>query len=175
VQIIGPPFVKLGVKKAGEIGMNITEEDLIKTYTVADVMDTKHVTIPDHMPVREIISIFGRTKSFFYPVLDKNNNVTGAMTIDSIRNTFANQELHDWLLAMDVAEPIVAKVTSQTPLAEAFETAKRFDVEHLAVVSSSGEDKSVGVLDCREARRQLSAEVLSRQEEADNIQGPQRP
>jgi Kef-type K+ transport system membrane component KefB len=175
VQIIGPPFVKLGVKKAGEIGMNITEEDLVKTYTVADVMDTQHVTIPDHTPVREIIKIFGRTKNFFYPVLDKNNNVTGAMTIDSIRNTFANQELHDWLLAMDVAEPIVAKVTSETPLAEAFETAKHFDVEHLPVVSSSSEDKSVGVLDCREARRQLSAEVLSRQEEADNIHGPQRP
>ena len=174
VQIIGPPFVKLGVKKAGEIGMNITEEDLIKTYTVADVMDTDHVAIPDHTPVREIISIFGQTKSFFYPVLDKNNNVTGAMTIDSIRNTFTNQQLHDWLLAMDVAEPIVAKVTAQTPLAEAFETAKHFDVEYLPVVSSSNEDKSVGVLDCREVRRQLSAEVLSRQEEADNIQSVQR-
>ena len=174
VQIIGPPFVKLGIKKAGEIGMNITEEDLIKAYKVADVMDTDHVAIPDHTPVREIIKIFGRTKSFFYPVLDKNNNLTGAMTIDSIRNTFASQELHDWLLAMDVAEPIVAKVTDQTPLAEAFETAKRFDVEHLPVVSSSNEDVSVGVLDCREARRQLSAEVLSRQEEADNIQNVQR-
>jgi Kef-type K+ transport system membrane component KefB len=169
VQIIGPPLVKLGVKKAGEIGMNITEEDLIKTYKVSDVMSTDHVVIPEHTPISETIKIFGRTKSFYYPVLDRNNNVTGIMTIDNIRNTFANQELHNWLLALDIAEPVVAKVTPQTPLSEAFETAKHFDIEHLTVVSSSGENKFVGVLNCRAARRQLSAEVLSRQEEADKI------
>jgi Kef-type K+ transport system membrane component KefB len=169
VQIIGPPLVKLGVKKAQEIGMNITEEDLIKTYKVSDVMGTEHVVIPEHTPISETIKIFGRTKSFYYPVVDRNNNVTGVMTIDNIRNTFANQELHDWLLALDIAEPVVAKVTPQTPLSEAFEMAKHFDIEHLTVVSSSGENKFVGVLNCRAARRQLSAEVLSRQEEADKI------
>jgi len=169
VQIIGPPLVKLGVKKAGEIGMNITEEDLIKTYKVSDVMNKEHVVIREHTQLSGIIKIFGQTKSFYYPMLDKDNNVTGAMTIDSIRNTFANQELHDWLLAIDLAEPVVAKVTPETPLSEAFETAKHFDIEHLTVVSSSKENKFVGVLDCRAARRQLSAEVLSRQEEADKI------
>jgi len=104
-------------------------------------------------------------------MLDRNNNVTGAMTIDSIRNTFANQELHNWLVALDIAEPVIAKVTPKTPLSEAFETAKHFDIEHLTVVSSSDENKFVGVLNCRAARRQLSAEVLSRQEKADKIHG----
>lgn len=173
VQIIGPPLVKLGVKKAGEIGMNITEEDLIKTYKVSHVMDTEHITIPEHTSIGEIIKIFGRTKSFFYPVLDKNNIVTGAMTIDNIRNTFANQELHDWLVAMDIAEPLIATVTSETPLSDAFETAKHFDIDYLTVVLSSDENKFVGVLNCRAAHRQLSAEVLSRQEEADNIHSTQ--
>jgi hypothetical protein len=32
--------VKIGTGKAGELGLNVTEEDLIKTYKVADVMDT---------------------------------------------------------------------------------------------------------------------------------------
>ena len=169
VQIIGPPLVKLGVKKAGEIGMNITEEDLIKAYKVSDVMDKEHKVIPEHTPISEIIRIFGRTKSFYYPMVDRNNNVTGAMTIDSIRNTFASQELHDWLVALDIAEPVTAKITPQMPLSEAFETAKHFDIEHLTVVSSSDENKFVGVLDCRAARRQLSAEVLSRQEKADRV------
>jgi CBS domain-containing protein len=91
------------------------------------------------------------------------------MTIDSIRNTFANQELHNWLVALDIAEPVIAKVTPRMPLSEAFETAKHFDIEHLTVVSSSDENKFVGVLDCRATHRQLSAEVLSRQEKADKI------
>jgi Kef-type K+ transport system membrane component KefB/predicted transcriptional regulator len=169
VQIIGPPFVKLGVKKAGEIGMNITEEDLIKTYKVADVMDTEHVVIYENASIHEIIRVFGQTHSFFYPVLDKNDIITGAITVDSLRNTFTNQELNDWLVALDIAEPIEAKVTPETPLSEAFGTAKRLDIEYIAVVSSSTEDRFVGVLNCPAVRRQLSAEVLTRQEKADKI------
>jgi Kef-type K+ transport system membrane component KefB/predicted transcriptional regulator len=169
VQIIGPPFVKLGVKKAGEIGMNITEEDLIKTYKVSDVMDTEHVVIYENASIHEIIRVFGQTHSFFYPVLDKNDNITGAITVDSLRNTYTNQELNDWLVALDIAEPVDAKVTPQTPLSEAFGTAKRLDIEYIVVVSSSTEDRFVGVLSCPAVRRQLSAEVLSRQEQADKI------
>lgn len=169
VQIIGPPFVKLGVKKAGEIGMNITEADLIKTYRVSDVMDTKQVVIYEDASIHEIVRLFGQTRSFYYPVLDKDNNITGAVTVDSLRNTFANQELNDWLVALDIAEPVDAKVTPETPLAEAFGTAKHLDIEYIAVVSSSTEDRFVGVLDCPAVRRQLSAEVLSRQEKADKI------
>ena len=173
VQIIGPPLVKLGVKKAREVGMNITEEDLVKSYRVSDVMDAEPAVIRENTPIHEIISVFGRTSGFYYPVLDRNDNVTGAITVDSIRNTFANQELNDWLVALDIAEPVVAKVTPQTPLSEALETAGRLDTEHLAVVSSNDEDKFVGVLNCRAVRRQLSAEVLSRQQLADNIHSAQ--
>jgi Kef-type K+ transport system membrane component KefB len=39
LQFIGPLCTKTGVKKAGEAGMNITEEDLIKMKSVGDVMD----------------------------------------------------------------------------------------------------------------------------------------
>jgi len=173
VQIIGPPLVKLGVKKAQEIGMNITEEDLIKTRRVTDVMDREPVTIPQNMSISEIIRVFGRTGGFYYPVLDKNNRATGAITVESLRNTFTDQQLHNWLVAMDIAEPIVGKITPETPLSEAFERARHLDIEHFTVISSSDEDRFVGVLNCRAVRRQLSAEVLSRQQKADSIHSVQ--
>jgi len=90
------------------------------------------------------------------------------VTLDGIRKTFATQELHDWLVALDIVEPIVTKVTSNMPLSEAFDVATRLDVEHLPVVASGEDDEFVGVLSCRAARRALSAEVLARQQEADS-------
>jgi len=153
--------------------MNITEEDLIKTHKVSDVMDREPVVIPQNMSISEIIKVFGRTNSFYYPVLDKNNKVTGAITVESLRNTFTDQELHNWLVAMDIAEPIVGKVTPETPLSEAFETARHLDIEHFTVISSKDEDRFVGVLNCRSVRRRLSAEVLSRQQKADSIHSVQ--
>lgn len=89
------------------------------------------------------------------------------------RNTFATQELNDWLVALDIMEPAVAQVTPQMPLSEAFNLARRYNLDCLPVVRAEGQDALVGVLDCPAIRRSLSSEVLSRQEKADNIHGMQ--
>ena len=39
VEVIGPPLVKLAAELAGEIGRNVTEEDVIDSWKVADVTD----------------------------------------------------------------------------------------------------------------------------------------
>ena len=169
VEIFGPMFVKLGVKKAGEVGLNITEEDLIETYSVADVMDKKASVISAGMSLRELIKVVSNTESFYYPVVDNDKKLIGAITLGDIRNTFATQELNDWLVALDIMEPVVAKATPDVALSEAFEKTRHFDIEHLPVVVSDEDNKFVGVLNCRAVRRSLSAEVLSRQQKADNI------
>ncbi|MHC4315625.1 MAG: CBS domain-containing protein, partial [Planctomycetota bacterium] len=97
------------------------------------------------------------------------NQLAGAITLDNIRNTFATQELNDWLVALDIMEPIIARVTEDIALSEAFEKTRRLDIEHLPVVASAEDNKFVGVLNCRAVRRSLSAEVLSRQQKADSI------
>ena len=169
VQLIGPLFVKLGVKKAGEIGMNVREEDLIETHKVADVMDAETPTIPAGMALDDLIDVVSGTESSYYPVLDANSRIAGAITLHGIRNTFATKELNDWLVALDIMEPVVTKVTPDMPLAEALEKVRRYDLNYLPVVASDDDETFVGLLDYAAVRRALSAEVLSRQERADNL------
>ncbi len=173
VEIFGPMFVKVGVTRAGEVGLNITEEDLIATYNVADVMDAKVPVISAGMSLSEIIKIVSSTDSFYYSVVDNDNKVIGAVTLDGIRNTFATQELNDWLVALDVMEPVIAKVTPDIALSEALERARRLDVEYLPVVASNEDDRFIGVLNRRAVSRSLSAEVLSRQQKADSMHSAQ--
>lgn len=168
VQLIGPLFVKLGVKKAGEIGMNVREEDLIDAYTVRDVMDAKAPTVPTGMALEEIIHLVSETESLYYPVVNTKQEIVGAITLHGIRNTFATKELNDWLVAMDIMEPAVAKITPEMPLAEALEKVRQFDFDYLPVAASADDERFVGLLDYPAVRRLLSAEVLSRQEKADN-------
>jgi len=168
VQLAGPLFVKFGVKKANEIGLNVREEDLIETYHVADVMDEKVPIIPAAATLKEVIHIVSGTDAHYYPVVDRENRLAGAITLHGIRNTFATQELHDWLVALDLLEPIVATVTPQTPLAEALGQARRYSLDRLPVVEPDRPDVLVGILDCPAVRRLLAAEVLSRQQKADN-------
>lgn len=169
VQIIGPPCVKIGIKKAGEVGLNVTEEDLIQTYNVADVMNTKVPLIFAGDSLSRVVGTVSNTQDFYYPVIDNQQNLIGVITLDGVRNSFATQQLNDWLVALDIMEPVVGRVTADMPLSEAFEKAKQLDIEFLPVVASGQDDKFTAVLNCREVRRQLTAEVMTRQQKADNI------
>jgi len=170
LQFIGPLCVKVSVRKAGEAGMNITEEDLIKTYRLSDVMNTDVPTIPAGSSLSEVVKVVSSTDNFYYPVVDNDKKLIGAITLDGIRNTFTTQELNDWLVALDIMEPVIAKVTLAVALSEAFEKTQQLDIEHIPVVASDQDERFVGILDCHAVRRSLSAEVLSRQQKADSMQ-----
>ena len=169
VEIFGPMLVKLGVKKAGEVGMNVTEEDLIKTYAVADVMDTSPTSIPQDMPLPQILEVFSTSDSLYYPVIDAQSRIKGVITIADIKEMFASRDVAAWLLACDVAEPVLDKTTPNTPLEEAFDQMRRYDIESIPVVADDSSNRLVGVLDYRKVNRKISAEVLHRQKTADGI------
>ena len=92
MEVLGPPLVKFGAKKAGEIGLNITEADLIKDYNVGDIMDSQPTVIANDLSIKEILETFGKSQSVYYPVIDKEKNLVGIITIAGIKETFANQE-----------------------------------------------------------------------------------
>ena len=169
MEIIGPVLVKVGVKKAGEVGMNVTEEYLIKTYTVKDVMDTKPTTIAQDLPLQQILDVFSTSESVYYPVVDTQSRLIGIITIPDIKEMFANREFAGWLLACDVVEPVRDRTIPDKPLEEVIEQMKRYDLENMPVVASDDSDKLVGVLDYHKVLRKISAEVLHRRKTADGI------
>ena len=168
-EIVGPMLVKVGVKKAGEVGLNITEEDLIKMYTVKDVMDTEPTSIAEDLPLHQILEVFSASDSVYYPVIDAQSQITGIITIADIKEMFANQDVAGWLLACDVAEPVRDKTTPNKPLEEALEWMRRYNLENIPVVTSGDNNELVGVLDYHKALRKISAEVLHRRRMADEI------
>ncbi|MHC4132099.1 MAG: cation:proton antiporter domain-containing protein [Planctomycetota bacterium] len=167
IEILGPILVKVGVKKAGEVGLNVTEEDLIKIYTVKDVMDAEPTTIDQGLLLQEILDKFSTSESIYYPVIDEKSQLKGIITISGIKEMFANKDVAGWLLALDVAEPVLDTTTVNTPLEEAIEHMQRYDLENVPVVTYEDNEQLRGVLDYRRAMRKISAEVLRRRKEAE--------
>jgi len=167
MEIFGPMLVKVGVERAGEVGLNVTEEDLIKTYTVKDVMDTKPTSIAQNLPLHQILEVFSTSESVYYPVVDSQSRITGIITIAAIKEMFANQDVAGWLLACDVAEPVRDKTTPNQPLEEVIEQMRRYDLENMPVVAGSDSEELVGVLDYHKVLRKVGAEVLHRRKIAD--------
>jgi Kef-type K+ transport system membrane component KefB len=172
MEITGPMLVKFGVKKAGEIGLNITEEDLIKTSSISEVMDSEPVTIPQDLPLGRILEIFSTTDFLYYPVVDSESRIVGVITVANIKEMFANRDVADWLLACDVAEPVIDKTTPDKLLEDALDYIRKYDLEQIPVVAADDTDTLLGILDYRKTNRKISAEVLRRRKIADGTPTP---
>ncbi len=166
-EIIGPICTKFAITKAGEAGLNITEEDLIEIYTVENVMDKDIPVIKAGNSLNEVIQLVTDTTNFYYPVTDHNQKLIGAVTLDGIRKTFNTQELNDWLVALDIAEPVTETMPPNTELAQAIEKAKNANLDYIPVTNGNDQNNLVGIFDLQSVHRKLSAEILERQRQAD--------
>jgi Kef-type K+ transport system membrane component KefB/predicted transcriptional regulator len=169
LQVIGPIGVKYGGGKAGELGLNVTEEDLIKSYKVSNVMETDVPVIAAGDSLNDVLRTVSSTSHPCYCVVDNSRKVVGVVTLEGIRNIFVAGELNEWLVALDITEPAVEVVTPDMALSKAVELMKHNGIEYVPVVVSQQNREYAGVLDSRAMHRYLSAEVLSKQREADSM------
>ncbi|MCD6311311.1 MAG: cation:proton antiporter, partial [Elusimicrobia bacterium] len=102
VELIGPAFTKRALTQSGEIGLNITEEELMKKSKVSELMDTGIPLLHSEAPLKSILNIFGEHTNLYYPVIDQKGRLKGIVTINSIRDTFMSAELNNFLLAYDL-------------------------------------------------------------------------
>lgn len=167
-QMFGPIFVKISVKKAGEAGLDVTEEDLIRQYTVKDVMNSSPATLKEDLPLDAILDTLSKNDSLYYPVVDEQFKLKGVVTLASVKDTFAYRAAANWLLACDIARPADDKTTWNAPLTKAIEHMKQFDLEYMPVVSGD-DNKLVGVIDAKAVNRKISAEVIKKHEQADEM------
>ncbi|MCX5632142.1 MAG: CBS domain-containing protein [Phycisphaerae bacterium] len=122
-------------------------------------MDTNPVTLREDLPLDAILDTLGKSDSLYYPVVDEQLRLKGIITVNGIKETFAQRDVAlDWLLACDIAQPADDKITLNTPLAKAMEYMKKFDLEYMPVVSD--DNKLVGAIDARVVNRRISAETL---------------
>ncbi|MFA5292529.1 MAG: cation:proton antiporter [Phycisphaerae bacterium] len=167
LQLIGPIFVKIGAGWAGELGLNVTAADLIKIHTTFEMMDKKVPVINTGTQVGEVLQTISSTSDNFYPVLNNENKPVGSISLNSIRDAISYQEINDWLVALDIMEPVNETIDEKMPLNDALEKMKELDTDFLLVCSA--DNKYAGMLDQRKVIRHIDGEVLAKQKDADRM------
>jgi len=165
VQIIGPPCVKIAVQKAGEVGLDVSEEDLVHDYTAGDVMFRNVPVFRADASLREVLAGIAESPSSVWPVVDRNGRLVGLLSLEDLKPVMADPAMADWMVAYDVMQPCLDPVTTTTPLADVLAKMRAMQVEALPVVDAdTGEVR--GVLDERAARQVIARELLLRRQEA---------
>ncbi|MBN2627711.1 MAG: cation:proton antiporter [Spirochaetales bacterium] len=166
VQLIGPPSVKYAVDRAGETGLNITEDDLIAKSVASDLVSNRTM-IREGQTIEQILQIFSTQDDLVYPVINRDKKVIGIITIDNLKDTFIASELSPFLLAHDIMIPLVGTCPEDATGAEAFALMKKNNRDYLSLTDKEG--NCVGILEERTARKKLSLKVMELQRKADAL------
>jgi CBS domain-containing protein len=162
VQLLGPPATKWAVTKAGEVGLNVTDEDIVRGSRVADAMNREVSIIHEGMHLREVMQIYGSSAAINFPVVEADGHLAGVITVESIKNSLTATEFDDLLLAHDLMEPVVATTSPQMPLSDACDRMNEFAVDYLPVVDDN--QQLVGLLETQTVQRFVSEQRLANEQ-----------
>lgn len=157
VQIIGPIFVKYGVTKAGEVGLDVTIEDIMKKAKVEDVTvnnvkicdDSSYTIVDDNTMLGQIIRNFSKHENSNYEVRGTENSqkdkLVGQISLEHLKEAMRIGEMGESLLAMDIMEPAKVSCTPDMSLPEAYQLFNDYDTDAVSVIDKNG--KPVGILE----------------------------
>ena len=169
VQIAGPSMVKLSIKLAGEVGRNITEDDVIDSWSVADVMDKHVFPVTEDMPLTKAIRIFTENEYQVYPVVDRNDCLIGTISLSGLQTLLADQESWLWLIVSDVLEPLEKKVSPSMPLRNILNHMLKYKIDQIPVVDETDKIHPVGMLDISHINKRVRKQLLNRQQPAAGV------
>ncbi len=126
--------------------------DVLGTIRVKELMpQVREVKlVPEDMPFSAFREMFSSTDQHYFPVVNKENRLTGIFSINDIRGIIFDQEIGDLVVMKDIANPDII-VTS--PSEDLNEVLKKFTIRNLhrlPVVKEEDHTILLGMLDRRE-------------------------
>lgn len=160
-QIIGPSLVKLSVKLAGETGRNVTEDDVIDSMVVENVMDKNVVHISEDMKLTDVVRIFTENESLFYPVVDKSGTLIGTLSLSGLKTLLADQESWKWLIVSDILEPLEEKTIPSIPLRKILNRMRKLKIDQIPVVDENNSKIPIGMLDISTINKRVEKRLIT--------------
>ena len=168
VQLAGPPLVKLAAVKSGEAGLNRTDADVLRESTAADLMAQHNPAVRVDTKIREVLQIFSDQDNLFYAVIDPENKVQGLITIDNLKSLIMSDSLNDFLLALDIMEPVIETAKMGDSGTTITEKMKKRKVPCLPVVDDNG--RFVGMIEERSIEKYISHKVWEMNKRAEALE-----
>ncbi|MCD6343098.1 MAG: cation:proton antiporter [Spirochaetaceae bacterium] len=138
VQLAGPPLVKFAITRAGEVGLNITEEDLIRQSRASDIADKDIPTIKENADIKSILKIFAERDNLYYPVVNEEGVLTGILPIEKLKDTFIASDISEFLLALDIMDQAEFSCRPDTEASEVRDIFKNRGLSSIPVVDENG-------------------------------------
>jgi len=172
VQLIGPPSVKIAIQKANEIGLNITEDDLLKKIVAKEIIGKDIPIINETANIQQILELFVKSKCFYFLVVNKERILVGIISIDGVKELFLEHELSLYLLAYDIMEPVTITSSPDELITDVKLKMEKYDVECIPVVGPNNE--AMGMIERRQIGKIVSQKIMELNEQVIELEKNKR-
>jgi len=160
VQLIGPSFVKFAAARAGEIGRNVTEEDLLKSHKVEDFLDRSVSVFSQKTSMSDVIRVITADDAPYHMVTDDSGRIAGMISLDVLKQAYSEENVMDWLVAFDLMTSAPDPVGGDASLDNALSLMNQQGIDCLPV---TGADRQyLGLVDRRSVNQAIRQEMRRR-------------
>lgn len=154
-------MTKLAIKLSGEIGKNITEEDIALKFQVKDSMDKSRGFIKENDTLETVVNTFAESGLSIHPVINNANELVGIISFDALREALPDRESWEWLLASDIISEPSETVTQDTTLNETLHIMRSTNSEVLLVANESGDKSTTGIIERSQIQTFIRQQMLT--------------
>ena len=110
--------------------INITNTDsyLLSNIDLAEFVERDFTEVPEHIKLRQLVELIASSKRNIFPVVNKEGNLKGLITIDDIRDIMFKQNLYDSVSVNQLMHAPRYAITEKHNVNSAM---KLFDESHL--------------------------------------------
>ena len=153
VQLLGPICVKHGVDKAGEVGLDITSEDIINHACIQDVTWGKEKICSAESPaivndtdyIHTIMDRFSTHHNQSFAVRGADGKLTGIITLEHLKETLLLGDFAETMLALDIMDKPEYTCTPEVSLPDIYKKFSDTDTETMPIIDEEG--KPLGVVE----------------------------
>ncbi len=175
VQLVGPICVRHAVVGAGECGLDITEEDIMKQCIVADVTVAGKNILAEDSPailgetvlLKDILDSFATHQNLNYAVKTPNGTFAGMITLNHLKECLLMTEFFEGLMAVDIAEPCTVSAKPDMLLPDVIDMFDNLDLDALPVIGA--DNRILGVIERSAVDHYLHAKVVELHQKLANM------
>jgi CIC family chloride channel protein len=116
-------------------------------------------TIPQGSPFEEVMQLVANSNQQNFPVVDDGGHLTGILSLTDLRKVMLEKELHQFIVAKDMAIEGVLTVTPKDNLTTALRKMAEAEIRELPVVSSEGSRRIISMLSRKDIIRTYHDEI----------------
>jgi CIC family chloride channel protein len=103
-------------------------------------------SIPERMPFDEIMQLIASSNQQDFPVVNENGYLTGILSLTDMRKVMFERNLHQFIIAKDIATEGVLTVTPGDSLKTALRKMTEAEIRELPVVSDEDSRRVISML-----------------------------